>query len=82
MAVRRRCRQTIAGSRTPIGTSRSVSGAIRNTEVYLRSMDESGVRKVVSAGGGINPRWRADGRELFYESGQTLMSVAVTPGPS
>ena len=63
-----------------VGTSRSVSGAIRNTEVYLRSMDESGVRKVVSAGGGINPRWRADGRELFYESGQTLMSVAVTPG--
>jgi hypothetical protein len=45
-------------------------------------MDESGVRKVVSAGGGPNPRCRADGRELFYVNGQTLMSIAVTPRPS
>jgi Tol biopolymer transport system component len=65
-----------------VGTSRSVTGASRSNEVYVRSMDESGVRQVVSAGGGTNPRWRADGRELFYINGQTLMSVAVTPGPS
>jgi eukaryotic-like serine/threonine-protein kinase len=50
--------------------------------VYLRSFPSAGGRKwQVSIGGGYQPRWRRDGRELFYmsPSGQ-LMSVAITPG--
>ncbi len=36
------------------------------------------VRHRVSAAGGIQPRWRRDGRELFFLSGgDTLMSVSV-----
>ena len=31
-------------------------------------MDDPSVRWQVSAGGGTDPRWRADGRELFYIS--------------
>jgi eukaryotic-like serine/threonine-protein kinase len=36
----------------------------------------------ISNGGGYEPKWRADGRELFYiaKDGQ-LTSVALTPGP-
>jgi hypothetical protein len=33
--------------------------------------------------GGYEPRWRADGRELYYLSlDKRLMAVAVSPGPS
>jgi hypothetical protein len=35
----------------------------------------------VSIGGGAEPQWRRDGKELFYlSSDRTLMAVAVTPG--
>jgi serine/threonine-protein kinase len=36
----------------------------------------------VSNGGGTEPRWSRNGRELFFESGGKLMAVAVPPGPS
>ena len=40
-----------------------------------------GPKTLVSKGGGTVPRWRADGKELFYrESDGTVMSVAVTAG--
>ena len=36
----------------------------------------------VSTDGGYEPRWRADGREIYYLSeDQKLVSVAVAPGP-
>ena len=31
----------------------------------------------VSANGGDEPQWSADGRELYYRRGQTMMVVAV-----
>jgi len=34
-------------------------------------------RRQVSAGGGLCPRWRRDGTELFYLSGGKLMAVEV-----
>ena len=38
-------------------------------------------RQLISNGGGSQPIWRRDGRELFYAAPDgTLMSVAVTPG--
>jgi hypothetical protein len=37
----------------------------------------------LSTGGGYEPHWRADGREIFYLSEtRQLMSVPVGPGPS
>ena len=40
----------------------------------------SGRTWLVSAGGGSQPRWRRDGRELFYVRGDgMLMSVAIGP---
>ena len=50
--------------------------------VYIRSFPASGGHKwQVSTAGGYQPRWRGDGKELFYvsPSGQ-LMSVDVAPG--
>jgi hypothetical protein len=53
------------------------------SNVYVRSFPPSsgGHKWKVSAAGGYQPRWRHDGKELFYlsSSGQ-LMSVSVAPG--
>ena len=50
-------------------------------EVYVRSFPESSLRRQVSASGGSQPRWRGDGRELFYVSDdRKIMSVDVRPG--
>jgi eukaryotic-like serine/threonine-protein kinase len=47
-------------------------------EVYVQSFPASGARFQISAGGGIEPQWRKDGRELFYISeDRTLMAVPV-----
>jgi Tol biopolymer transport system component len=35
-------------------------------EVHVRSFPGGSVKQVVSTGGGGFPRWRSDGRELFY----------------
>ena len=39
-----------------------------HAEVYVRSVTDVTLRWPVSAGGGSDPRWRGDGRELFYLS--------------
>jgi len=50
-------------------------------EVEVRSFPAPGARHPVSLEGGEFPRWRADGRELYYLSPDSrLMAVAVTPG--
>jgi len=36
------------------------------SEVYVRPLRGSGDRWQVSSGGGVSPRWRRDGKELFY----------------
>jgi eukaryotic-like serine/threonine-protein kinase len=52
------------------------------TEIYVQSFPPGGSRPVrISSDGGINPRWRADGKELFYFSpDDRLMAVDVKPG--
>jgi hypothetical protein len=48
-------------------------------EVYLQSLDAPGDRRRVSPDGGVQPRWRDDGRELFYLRGDgTLMAAAIS----
>jgi Tol biopolymer transport system component len=44
------------------------------SEVYVRRLRGSSDRWQVSSGGGISPRWRPDGKELFY-----LAAVSAMP---
>ena len=48
------------------------------SEVYVRPMNQNTGGKQVSEGGAGSPRWRRDGRELYYVEGNALMSVPVT----
>ena len=46
-------------------------------EVYVRPFpDVNGGKWQVSTGGGINPRWSHDGREIFYVDGGGEMTAA------
>src|SRR5262245_49146380 len=58
----------------------SVSGRL---EIYLQSFPEGGGKRQVSTGGGFGPRWRKNGRELFYYSVDgKLMAAQVRIGES
>ena len=49
-------------------------------EVYVRAFPAQDARWQISTDGGVEPRWRRDGKELFYVSPDgTLMAVAVQP---
>jgi Tol biopolymer transport system component len=37
--------------------------------IYVQSFPQPGFKQVVSTGGGIEPRWSRDGKELFYYAG-------------
>ncbi len=53
-----------------------------DSEVYIARVDGAADKRRISTTGGSRPRWRRDGRELFYVApGGLVMSVAVTPGP-
>jgi Tol biopolymer transport system component len=53
------------------------------TEVYVQTFPLSDWKLKVSSLGGYEPRWRADGRELYYLSeDRKLMAVSVGQGPS
>ncbi len=49
-------------------------------EVYARPFPPGGGAVRISNNGGTSPRWRADGRELFYLDGQHLMAVPMQTG--
>jgi serine/threonine-protein kinase len=49
-------------------------------EVYVASFPDMASKRLVSSGGGTEPRWSRDGRELFFVSGGRLMAVPVQPG--
>jgi serine/threonine protein kinase/Tol biopolymer transport system component len=49
-------------------------------EVYVRPFPEAGGKWEVSTGGGSQPRWRPDGKELFYLAADArLMAVPIAP---
>jgi Tol biopolymer transport system component len=59
-----------------------VSDESGNAEVYVETFPPGGSKWQVSVNGGTNPKWRRDGRELFYVSKErTLMSVFLESGP-
>jgi Tol biopolymer transport system component/predicted Ser/Thr protein kinase len=52
-------------------------------EVYVQTFPLSNRKWQVSTDGGYEPRWRSDGREIYYLSeDRKLMAVSVGPGPS
>jgi Tol biopolymer transport system component len=49
-------------------------------DVHVATFPGFTERRQVSSGGGVQPRWRRDGRELFYLAPDgTIMSVEVAP---
>jgi hypothetical protein len=59
-----------------------VSNESGESEIYIQAFPEGGNKRRVSVNGGIAPRWRADGKELFYVEGETLMATPVSTSPS
>jgi eukaryotic-like serine/threonine-protein kinase len=52
-------------------------------EVFVASFPSFSDRRQVSTGGGVQPIWRPDGKELFFVSpNQQMMAVDITPGTS
>ena len=50
-------------------------------EIYLQTFPASGSKTPVSIKGGLNPRWRADGKELFYMTPEgKMMAVEIKAG--
>jgi eukaryotic-like serine/threonine-protein kinase len=53
------------------------------SEVYVRKFPDTGGKWQVSTRGGAQPRWRRDGRELFYLAVDgRLMAATVNTGPA
>ena len=59
-----------------------VSDESGRDEVYVRSFPEASGRWQISVDGGLEPRWAHSGRALFYRTGDSLVSVAVTTRPA
>jgi hypothetical protein len=56
--------------------------AAQGNEVYVQSYPAGPEKIRISSGGGSQPRWRRDGKELFYMApGGRLMAVDVTMAP-
>jgi Tol biopolymer transport system component len=52
-------------------------------EIYVRALDAEGGRWQISRSGGEHPRWRADGRELYYLTDPDwLVAVEVRAAPA
>jgi len=57
------------------------SDVSRNPEVYIRPLEGNGAAIRISNEGGYQPRWRNDGRELFYvDAGGRVVAVPIVPG--
>jgi len=46
-------------------------------EIYLQSYPTPGRKVLISDGGGANPAWRQDGRELYYWQDDRLIAVSL-----
>ena len=52
-----------------------------NSEIYVQTFPVSGGKWPVSNKGGVRPRWRGDGKELFYITPEgKLMAVEIKAG--
>ena len=51
------------------------SDASGQREIYIEAMGSGGLQRQISIAGGSNPRWRADGMELYFISDRKMMGV-------
>jgi dipeptidyl aminopeptidase/acylaminoacyl peptidase len=58
-----------------------MSDASGQEEVYVRTFPEAGSETQVSIDGGREPRWSADGTEIFYRQGSGMYAVPITLAP-
>jgi eukaryotic-like serine/threonine-protein kinase len=49
-------------------------------EVYVHPFPSTGAKWLISRNGGTRPRWRRDGRELFYVTAGTLSAAPIVAG--
>jgi prepilin-type processing-associated H-X9-DG protein len=49
-------------------------------EVYAVPFPGPGATVLISKGGGSEPRWRGDGKEIYYLQNRTLMAATLTAG--
>ena len=57
--------------------------ATGNFEVFVQPFPATGEKRQISSSGGRQPRWRADGRELFFVTNDRKFYAAdVRPGPT
>ena len=59
-----------------------VSDESGRNEIYVQPYPGPGVKWPISTEGGTEPRWSADGRELFYRLGDKMMVVEVQSEPT
>jgi serine/threonine protein kinase len=59
-----------------------VSDESGRDEVYVRTFPGGEGKWQVSRNGGSQPRWRADGKELFYLEGNAMMAAEVHDTPA
>ncbi len=59
-----------------------MSDASGQEEVYVRPFPAGGSEVQVSIGGGREPRFSADGSEIFYRQGRGMFAVPITTQPT
>ncbi|HEY4579631.1 MAG TPA: protein kinase [Candidatus Acidoferrales bacterium] len=59
-----------------------VSDESGRPEIYVQPYPGPGGKWQISTDGGTEPMWNRNGRELFYRSGNKMMSVEVTTQPA
>jgi dipeptidyl aminopeptidase/acylaminoacyl peptidase len=57
-----------------------VSDESGSREVYVSDFPNAREKWLISSHGGAMPRWRRDGKEIFYIEGRRLMAASVTTG--
>jgi eukaryotic-like serine/threonine-protein kinase len=58
-----------------------VSDESGQSEVYVQPFPGPGAKWPISTGGGTDPVWSADGRELYFRRGDQVEAVAITTAP-
>jgi hypothetical protein len=51
-------------------------------EVYVQPFPGPGAKTVISNGGGKQPAWSRDGREIYYRQDDSMMAVQVGGDPT
>jgi serine/threonine-protein kinase len=59
-----------------------VSNESGRNEVYVRPFPNGSERWQISVAGGTEPRWRRDGRELFYRHADTVLAAELRLEPA